>query len=526
LSIVRRNSLALGAATAAVFVGLVAFLVVRADSRGAGVTAPSGAANAIAQENAKPGTPGWQIDRPALDGQIQAYTGQVSVQRGDPIDLYVSTADDAAVYDVDVYRMGWYGGAGARLVRSVKDVTGEDQGHWTPARGLERCKTCTLDPSTMLMQANWKRSLSIETGADWVNGYYVARLHELKSDTATYAIFVVRDDASNAPIVVQASTNTWEAYNTWGDASLYGSFGADRKYVSKTRRAYRVSYDRPYDATLRGGKSYGAGEFFSWEYDFVRWAEAHGYDMSYTTNVDVSRDAQTLRRHRVFISLGHDEYWTKAERDNVEAARDAGVNVAFFGGNEAYWQARLDASASGKPGRILTEYKDTGLDPMTRSDPTQATVQFAGSPINRPESMLSGLAYGSNATPDYQTWRPVSTGLWIFAGSGIKEGDTFRGIVGYEYDHMPPPGQRPSGLVILARSPVQGFLGDDTACSSMYVARSGAVVFDAGTVGWAWGLDDFGHEALGRFADERLRRVTSNIMDRLSSPAGAARTGS
>jgi hypothetical protein len=500
-------------------VGLAGLLAVCSESRGAHVTIESNGARRIAEENAKPGTPGWEIDRPALDGQIQAYTGQVSVQPGEAVDLYVSTADDNAAYDVDLYRMGWYGGAGARLMRSVRDIPGDDQGHWTPARGIERCKTCTFDPTTMLLEANWKRSLRIEIGTDWVSGYYLARLHELKTDTATYAIFVVRDDTSDSSILVQASTNTWQAYNTWGDASLYGSFGADRTYVSKTRRAYRVSYDRPYDATLRGGTSYGAGEFFAWEYDFVRWAEAEGYDMTYTTNVDVSERGETVRGHRLFISLGHDEYWTKAERDAVEAARDAGVNIAFFGGNEAYWQARLDASTAGEPGRILTEYKDTALDPMARSDPTDATFEFAASPINRPESMLSGLAYGSNTTPDYQTWRPVSIDSWIFAGSGIKEGDAFPGIVGYEYDHMPPPDQRPSGLVALARSPVQGFLGDDTACSSMYVAPSGAVVFDAGTVAWAWGLDDFGHDERGRYADERLRKVTGNIMDRLSRPA-------
>jgi hypothetical protein len=505
-------------------VASLAFVVVRAELTGGASGAGAGEARAgrIAAENALPGDPGWQIDRPALAGEIQAYTGQISVQPGETLDLYVSTAGDNARYDVDVYRMGWYGGAGARLIRSVRGVAGEDQGHWTPARGLENCKTCTFDPATMLLEANWKRSLQIKTGGDWVSGYYIARLHELRSDTAAYAIFVVRDDASTAAILVQAPTNTWQAYNTWGDASLYGSFGADRRYVGKTRRAYRVSYDRPYDATLRGGTSYGAGEFFAWEYDFVRWAESQGFDMSYTTNVDVSERPETLRQHRMFVSLGHDEYWTKEERDAVEGTRDHGVNVAFFGGNEAYWQARLDASANGEPGRVVTEYKDAALDPLARSDPRNATYMFAGAPINRPESLLTGLAYGSNATPDYQPWRPVSIDSWIYAGSGIQQGDAFPGIVGYEYDHMPPPHERPPGLVVVARSPVEGFLGSDTAITSFYVAPSGALVFDAGTVAWSWGLDDFGHDARGHFADERLRRVTANILNHLARPAGTA----
>ena len=522
--IVRRNHL-IGLLVIAALVAVIAFLVVRADLARAPGASPA-PVHRIAGENARPGTPGWRIDRPALNGEIEAYTGEVSVQPGEALDLYVSTKTDGARYDVDVYRMGWYGGDGARLMRSIKDLPGENQGRWDPLRGLQECKTCALDPATLLIQANWKRSLQVKVDKDWVSGYYLARLHELKTDTATYAIFIVRDDASDAPIIVQASTNTWQAYNTWGDASLYGSFGADRKYVAKTRRAYRVSYDRPYDPTMRDERNDGAGEFFAWEYDFVRWAESQGYEMTYTTDVDVSLRGQTLKKHRLFISLGHDEYWTKQQRDAVEAARDAGVNVAFFGGNEAYWQSRLEPSSAGAPARVLTVYKDARLDPLARSNPKETTVMFPSPPVSRPESLLSGLGYGSNTTPDYQSWRPAeSVASWVFDGTGIAPGQSFPGIVGYEYDHMAPADQRPPGLVVLGRSPVNGFLGNDTAITSLYVAPSGATVFAAGTVAWSWGLDDYGHETQGRFADDRLRRMTHNIMDRLSAPRQAAPQG-
>jgi hypothetical protein len=472
----------------------------------------------IAEENALPGDAGWRIDRPALNGEIQAYTGQVSVERGDMLDVYVSTRRDGATYDLDVYRMGWYGGAGGRKVQSVTGLVGENQGRWDPLRGLQDCRACTLDASTLLIEANWKRSLRLPVRDDWTSGYYVLRFHERQSDTAAYAIVVVRDDASRAPLLVQASTNTWQAYNTWGDASLYGSFGADRKYVPKTRRAYRVSYDRPYDPTINNSHNDGAGEFFSWEYDFVRWAESRGYEMSYTTNVDVSLRPATLRQHRLFVSLGHDEYWTAQERDAVEAARDAGVNVAFFGGNEAYWQGRLEASSAGVEARVLTVYKDANLDPVARERPDETTVRFSDAPVNRPESMLSGLAYGSNAVPDYQPWRAASTDHWAFEHTGIAAGESFPGIVGYEYDHMAPADQRPAGLAVLGSSAVSGYLGSDTAATTMYSAASGARVFAAGTIAWSWGLDDSGHEDRGRFADDRLRRLTANIIDRLGAP--------
>ncbi|HYM16270.1 MAG TPA: N,N-dimethylformamidase beta subunit family domain-containing protein [Dehalococcoidia bacterium] len=531
----RHRALAIGAIAAVAVLAAAVYLAVRADPAAAPDIQPSptpppavvaAVRSPVARENQLAGTPGWEITSPALDGQIQAYAGQTSVQAGETLDLYVSTAGPNARYDVAIYRMGWYHGIGARLVRSVDNVPGSDQGNWTPAHGLQRCRTCSLDPATLLVQANWKRSLQIGIGADWVSGYYLARLRERKSGTETYAVFVVRDDASTAPILVQAPTNTWEAYNTWGDASLYGSFRADRRYVPKTRRAHRVSYDRPYDPTLRNRRNYGAGEFFNWEVNFVRWAESRGYDMTYTTNVDVSQHGATLLRHRLFVSLGHDEYWTSGERDAVEAARDAGVSVAFLGGNEAYWQVRLEPAAGGAPARILAAYKDAALDPIARTDPKGSTSLFADRPVERPESLLSGLAYGSNATPGQQPWRPATLDSWVFAATGIKAGAAFPGIVGYEYDRMPPPTLRPPGLVAVGFSPVRGYMGADIAISSLYRAPSGAFVFNAGTVAWAWGLDDYGHEAEGRFADDRLRRMTANILDRLSATATVGTTGS
>ncbi len=506
----------------------IATLVLRADSaRAPGDTAaaPRRDVRTVAEENQLPGSADWRVTKPSLVGEIAGYAGQASVNRGDTLDLYVSTGKQGAKYDVDVYRMGWYGGAGARAVRSIRNIDGEDQGRWDPLRGLQDCRSCKLDPSTLLLEANWKRSLQVKVDRDWVSGYYLVKLHDDATGTESYVPFVVRDDASTAPILVQASTNTWEAYNTWGDASLYGSFGADRKYVAKTRRAYRVSYDRPYDMTIRDTKNDGAGDFFSWEYNFVRWAESRGYDMTYTTDVDVSLRGAELTKRRLFVSLGHDEYWTKQQRDAVEAARDAGVNLAFLGGNEVYWQGRLDPSTAGVAARVLTVYKDASLDPMTRTNPKEATILFKDPPVSRPQSMLSGLAYGSNATPDYQPWRPVSTDHWIFEGAGIVSGQSFPGIVGYEYDHMAVPDERPPGLTVVGSSPVNGFLGSDTAVSSIYQAPSGATVFAAGTVAWSWGLDDFGHEDRGAFADDRLRRVTANILDRLSRPSSAASSG-
>ncbi len=479
---------------------------------------PERSVRTIAEENQLAGDDGWKIARPALIGEITAYCGQVSVQRGDTLDVHVSTMTDGAKYEADVYRMGWYGGVGGRNVRSIKNIDGENQGRWDPLRGVQECTTCKVDPDTLLIECNWKRSLQIRIADDWVSGYYLVKLHEIKTDTSVYAVFVVRDDDSSAPVIVQASTNTWQAYNVWGDASAYGSFGADRRYIEKTRRAYRLSYDRPYDVNINDKMQLGAGEFFRWEYNFVRWAESMGFDMTYTTNVDVHLRGDTLKRHRLFVSLGHDEYWSKQQRDAVEEARDRGVNIAFFSGNECYWQSRIESSSAGEKARVLTVYKDASLDPEARDNPKEATVLFADPPVSRPQSMLSGLAYGSNTQPDYIAWKPVNVDTWIFAGTGIEEGDEFPGIVGYEYDHMAPADKRPEGLTVVGSSPVNGFLGTDTSISAVHTTASGATVFAAGTIAWSWGLDDYGHEGYGAFADDRLKKLTENIITRLTGP--------
>ena len=140
----------------------------------------------------------------------------------------------------------------------------------------------------------------------------------------------MRDDL-NPSILFQTSDTTWQAYNTWGGNSLYVG--------SPAGRAYKVSYNRPF-ITRAGETSYDW--LFSAEYPMIRWLEANGYNVSYTTGVDTDRRGNLLTNHKVFLSVGHDEYWSGGQRANVEAARNAGVNLAFFSGNEVFWKTRWE----------------------------------------------------------------------------------------------------------------------------------------------------------------------------------------
>src|SRR5262245_28646285 len=172
---------------------------------------------------------------------------------------------------------------------------------------------------------------------------------------SSHITFVVRDDSSISPLVFQTSDTTWQAYNQWGGNSLYVGPGLP------DGRAYKVSYNRPLtiDAFPGGGGDYNSPMHA--EYPMIRWLEANGYDTSYFTDVDSDRNGALIRNHKVFLSVGHDEYWSGQQRANVEAARDAGVDLALFRGNECYRKTRWENSidASGTPYRPLVCYKES-----------------------------------------------------------------------------------------------------------------------------------------------------------------------
>jgi hypothetical protein len=287
-------------------------------------------------------------------------------------------------------------------------------------------------------------------------------------------------------ILVQAAATTWQAYNNWGGKSLYA-------YNSTGRPAVKVSFDRPYA---------GPGiDLLSREYPLVRFLERSGYDVSYTSGPDVDRSPRELLRHKLVISAGHDEYWTKRMRDAFEAARNAGVNLMFLGADDADWQIRLEDG-----GRTVVEYRSTALDLW--SIPEERSGRFRELQPPRPECQLLGNQFqgGVGGISDF----PVDVGAlrdpW-FAGTGFTAGSVVRGIVGYEWNGV-QAGCRSFPLTVLFHS------GNvkPRADAVRYTTPSGARIFSTGALSWSWGLDSFG----GHHADPRLQRFTQNAIADLS----------
>jgi hypothetical protein len=326
---------------------------------------------------------------------------------------------------------------------------------------------------------------------------------------------VVRQDDRSSELLLKTSVNTYEAYNAWGGKSLYGYDSGGAATLGGSAAAVKVSFNRPYDS------DFGAGHFFRYEFPLIRWIEHEGYDVSYVTDTDVSENAALLLDHRGFISAGHDEYWTAAERANVEQALDHGVDLAFLSGDAVYWQARFEGSSSGGQDRTLVVYR-SAADPLYKSDPKHATVRWQDPPINNPENLLTGTLYAGQTDPFTQDWVVADTNSWLFAGTGLNPGDRVPGVVGKEFDRADPGERSPNGLQILSHSPVTiltpaGKRPDSgIAESTLYTAPSGAIVFSAGTVTWSWGLDDMSYltQTLHKSPPSAaIQRLTVNLLD-------------
>ncbi len=490
---------------------------------------PAGAAHApsprVQAENAKPGSTGWQSpelesDRPVADASgalhphprptaaaaapagrteascgddcwgdtsIRGYASATSVNRGQPITLFVGTAQPS--YRLEVYRMGWYGGSGARLLTTVTNLPGQSQPLPAP------------DPQTGEIAANWQPSYTLRTGSDWPSGIYLVKL-VAADGSAGYLTFVLRDDASTAPILYVVAVTTYQAYNNWGGKSLYA-------FNSSGPPAVKASFDRPY------ADWNGAGPFFDGDFSFVRFLERNGYDLTYASSVDLHADPNLLRGRKVYLSPWHDEYWSREMRAHVIAARDAGTSLAFFDANAIYWQIRFEDGTNGAPDRVIICYRSAAKDPTAASSPATATVQWRQAPVDQPENGLLGAMFSSNfPNGTSYPWVARNTSHWLFSGTGLKDGDAIPGLVGYEYDRAFDNGFAPRGLTLLSASPVKDGDGSpDLQNSTIYTACSGASVFDAGTIYWALRLDENPIETRG--VDARVQRMTSNLLDHL-----------
>jgi hypothetical protein len=449
----------------------------------------TGAQPSVAAENRLPGTTEWRLAGPAADvgglahGDVIGYVSRQAVQVGQAERIYVS-APGARSVRIRIFRMGWYGGRGGREVLVSAPLRVRAQ------------PPCTHRFTTGLTECAWHPTLSFVVPSALPSGVYIAKLSAATGESD--CLFVVLS-ARPQPLLAQLPTSTYEAYNAWGGDSLYPG-GADRVAITGTKQGVEVSYERPYDSNT------GAGEFFARDVAMIRFLERYGYPVSYTTSESVDEDPAQLAGHRALIDFGHSEYWSERQASAFARARNSGTSLLFLGSDTMAWRIRY-ASASraasdpGAPDGTIVAYKEyAALDP-DRSNPT-GTFPDGG-------AALTGSAYLGCITPrlkrpgpptyDYYTWSPGPNlrPAWLFARTRISRGVRIPGIVGYELDArtvLSPAGTEVvGGGAALCMRPERGEpsppAGEHLAQTTLYTARSGALVFNTGTLGWEFGLE-------------------------------------
>ena len=424
------------------------------------------------------------IDGGMLPLVVEGYPGRQSCVAGDVVEFHCSSL--AASFSVEVTRVG-----AERVV--VWDAAGV-HGHEHP-----------VPPDAATNGCAWPVTFAIPVGPTWRSGFYEVAFRADGIDGPeglSHSFFVVRGNVERSPdgMLLVLSTNTWNAYNTFGGTCLY--LGATQ--VSFERPMVRGFLNRPeaaYDGRLASIVPEGDPEhhqlqtylkdgqwpmwsasagWYNWERRFVRWAETNGYHMDVAVNADLEQVPDLLDGYRLLLSVGHDEYWSWAMRDAIDTFVERGGNHAIFSGNTSCWQVRLEGD-----NMVCFKGAAAEADPVVGTDRSHLmTAAWFDPRIGRPDAATTGLSFSrggyarvGKATPrgsgGFTVYRPEH---WVFEGTELCYGDVVGAsatIVGYEVDGcaftlrhgLPEPtydDATPDGLHILATAPARLLANNDT----------------------------------------------------------------
>jgi hypothetical protein len=486
----------------------------------------------IVGENSLPSTYNFGDMHGSEDGTgTTGFSREISVNVGETVHFCVNGAS-AGIW---IYRTGYYSDAkGFREVARLVNTT-TNQPELTVIPGSNGGTTAT----------GWSTTASWPVPANAVSGMYMAMIRNPTNTDAFYVTFVVRDDAAQADIIYKTSDTTWgAAYNHYGTkANIHGGdvYGTGGALGAIQDRTHAVDYHRPV-LTMKG-----CVQTFWWacELPLIRWLERNGYTVKYITSADLDKYGRSLlQKGKIFISSGHDEYWTTPMRDAVENWRDLDAGKSLFlSGNEVFWRARFVHTGDRS---TLWCYKDTmpgpgSHAPGTPLDPVTWTGTWADTrwPERRPEWLLTGDDFGMNGVYDYDAIVPKNPygGHKVWGGSALVDQDvTFIQAMGFEAQHVHPtqPEESVRYLARYTRSAPGGLAdangenynvqGDiDWGIVSQRYA-SGGLTVGFGTCQWAWTLDNT-HDRGSVPPNPVAQQMMVTLLRDLGAEPGSLRTG-
>ena len=439
--------------------------------------------------------------RGSVNAQEGGYLSSLSPTIGETLKFYISSS--VTSFDLDIYRLGQV----KQKVMTIRSVSG----------GIQ-----PVSDSAYSYGCNWLPTAEIVVPPSWNTGVYEA---DFPTTTGLHKlIFVVKSQSlgSTSKTLVCLTVNTWQAYNNWGGKSVYNYNSTN------TKAAVKVSFNRPFSDSTEI-------LYFRWEDKLVKWLEKEKTNVEFCTRIDLDRDPSILDHYTTLVIAGHDEYWSRPERNATQNLVNRGGRVIILSGNTCWWQVRFEDSL-----KTMVCYKDAELDPLFSKNDSIVTTQWSSDVVHDGESSLTGVTFLHGGYVNKDTVYPQAKGYggytvlhsnsWIYDKTNLHNGDVFGQadpIVGYEVDgaawlwskdsmiQLLPwatakKDASPSNFSILGLSPAADASGGLIGSATMgyYTTPNGGAVFNAATTDWANGLD-------GR--DPIVEQITRNVFNRFIS---------
>ena len=484
--------------------------------------------NPVVMENQKPGASDWFVPYPqwAMNHEVEGYTDKPSYAAGETVEVKLSALSTPVQWTM--YRTGWYAGLGARAIEAGQ----------TGASAEPLPPTSTWD---VPCEPNWPTTFTITLPSDATSGVYAIKL--VAGGKASMMTFVVRDDARKADLVFQRSDFTDAMYNNWdGETNRSSYYGNHPQWISLDRVVRSAAgWLYPY-----------SGGYFNYEYSMVRFLEREGYDVTYISNLDVHQNVHALERGKAFLSVGHDEYWSPAMRDEIEGARDRGMHIAIFSSDTCDGVLRFKADDTHA---FSVNTLDATAANRARNEWNHKTVDLSLPPDQNPEDTLTGTHYAGwcaqphpDCVSDSFAKLVETDALTISAPTHpllrhvALDNGSLPSVMGYEYEaRYGGATPLPFDLVTIGSAAaipasILPFGGPPVVVA--YQAKSGARVFNAGSMHWSHALDGWsGRTAFRNTGGERecgsgesdcfdvenaaVQQLTVNVLDDMEAKRGS-----
>lgn len=435
----------------------------------------------VKKENLKKGVKmsmsSWhKLDVASPRGSV-LWLDQTSVSCGQSVGIhassYLPTEAPAGARTFQALRIGWYGGSGARIVWKSKAIKLKEQ------------RVPIVKNSERMVETKWNTTLNFTVGKNWTPGFYLIASISPRGAIESIAPLIVRSPLSSSRLVLVHSTLTWAAYNQFGGWSLYLGPGAN-VISRRLERSRMVSMDRPIEGS-------GALHLDRDGITLVQFLEKEGLNTDQISDTDLHQWPSISNHYNGVVFSGHAEYFTRRMFDTITADRNQGINLAFLGANNAYWQTRVAASPTGQFRRVIV-YRKTVEDPVTAR--TQVTVEFQDPHVNTPPSLLTGTL--TNGVHVYGNLHSVDIPAWL----KLPAKSTIDGISGdTEIDSMVKDRTRPPNVHVLFTGTLDFrdiLPSQEEEISKLdklpieetvwFTTPSGAAVFDAALTTWTCNL--------------------------------------